>query len=84
MKVLGSLRLDIKRSDSAESKLHTMASDISGSTLVALINQTTPNCQRLSIPCTGGIEMRPNATYIWQMFQYITWNHLEAIAYLSE
>jgi hypothetical protein len=30
LKVLGSLRLDIKRSGSAESKLHAMVTDISG------------------------------------------------------
>jgi hypothetical protein len=68
----GRVRLDIKRSNYAQSKPLVMAYSISGGILVVLINRTTSSSQRLSTLCFGGIEMRPNVTYICQMFRQMT------------
>jgi hypothetical protein len=68
-KVLGILRLDIKRSSSAQSKPLVIVCNISGWTLVASTNRTTPSSQRLLTLCFAGIAMRLNATYICKMFR---------------
>ena len=61
----------MERFYSVQSKLLTMAYNISGLTLAALTNRTIPSFQQLSTPCFVGIVMRLNATYIYQTFRQI-------------